>query len=117
MLSILKDQFEDHKTQTIIKLFNINRTVDDIIMKEYLKRMEKENNNFEIINLITREEIKDLKNYKKGYLTKEILNEYGVYNEEDGCIKILICGPNEMTMKTKELFLSLNFKKENIHIF
>ncbi len=99
---------KDTNFKNKIYLFYSNRTEEDIIYKEELKKLKEKMENFVLIETLTREE---KEGYEKGRINSSMLKKYldGFENK-----KYIICGPKGLVTGSIEMLKELNVDIKNI---
>ena len=101
----------DKKLNNKIRFLYSVRTPSDIIYKEDLEKIKNENNNFDYVVTITRQEVNDSWKGRKGRVDLNLLKE----NIEDVENSIYyLCGPKDFVHSIIEMLESLGVKKEQI---
>ena len=101
----------DKKLNNKIRFLYSVRTPSDIIYKEDLEKIKNENNNFDYVVTITRQEVNDSWKGRKGRVDLNLLKE----NIEDIENSIYyLCGPKDFVHSIIEMLESLGVKKEQI---
>jgi len=90
-----------------------NKTEDDIIYRDELEDIDKDNENIAIINILSEPKEDDENSWEgeTGFIDKDIILKY-VKDIMDK--RWMICGPVIMNQKVKEILLSLGIPKEDI---
>jgi NAD(P)H-flavin reductase len=88
-----------------------NRTIDDIIFRDELETIAKENKNIEIFHIIS-EDVPDDWPGEQGFMTREVLERYV---KEPNKIWY-VCGPPVMIDSIKKILNEMNIPPENVRI-
>lgn len=114
MMSIIKSILFIEKQSQII-LFYANREVDNVIFKDEIDTLSKNNSNFQVVYIFDNppadfpEEQSGLLNEQK---IKTILEKYNALNADEH----FICGPTPMMQLIENTLKQLNTSSEKIHI-
>jgi len=110
-MSIIRYSLAKNLPNKII-MFNGNRTVDDIIFREDLEKIDDEEDNIKIINSLTRETSADWKG-ERGRIDKDMIKRY-----VNNLSKHLwyICGPPPMIKAMKAMLKELDLAEEDKRI-
>lgn len=95
-------------------LFYGNRTQNDIIFKNKLKRLETESDQFEVIHILSEEQGTDFTDYY-GYIDSDKVNLFAnkyFHLEEE--LLFYLCGPEKMTTAIKKSLITLGYDKKLI---
>jgi ferredoxin-NADP reductase len=104
---------EEKDSECLVNLLYVNKTERDIMMKDELDRLKKENSdNLNIYYCCTREKNS---NYICKRPDKDIL-EKTIYNK-DGNTTYLLCGPTHFVNTVNSILRNLNVNPHNILIF
>ena len=111
--SILNKIMEEKDSECLVNLLYVNKTQHDIMMKDELDKLKKENSdNLNIYYCCTREKNS---NYICKRPDKDVL-EKTVYNK-DGNTTYLLCGPTHFVNTVNNILRNLSVNPHNILIF
>ncbi len=114
IISIVKQQLKVNNNNKVV-LFYVNKTMDDIIFKDELEQLQKENPDTLVVHhLLTREENKD--HLFSGRINKQKCKEFvekGVLDLKAG--DYYMCGPEQMILEIKEFLLDHKVNSDSIH--
>lgn len=92
-----------------ITLFNANKTQKDIICKKYLDKINKENSNIKVINILSEEKW----NGETGRINKQIIKKYVKHPTKTTW---QLCGPPPMVHALKETLKQMGVSENRIKI-